>query len=71
MPADPSVQMEHIRETLQSTWLVQGHITGEEEEQGLNAAVSSELGPWLHPDLSRTVGCVGVTVHGHAMGWRR
>ena len=69
MPADPSVQMEHIRETLQSTWLVQGHITGEEEEQGLNAAVSSELGPWLHPGLPRTVRWLcGVTVHGHGMG---
>lgn len=46
------------RYILRGMWLVQGHITGEEEEQGLNAAVSSELGPWLHSGLPRAVGWV-------------
>ncbi|KAB1281965.1 hypothetical protein Cadr_000002419 [Camelus dromedarius] len=43
-----------------STWLVQGHSTSEEGEPGLNLAVSSELGPWLHPGLPRAVGCTGL-----------
>lgn len=37
-------------------WLVQGHSDGKEEELGLNPAVSSELGPWLHPRLLRAMG---------------
>lgn len=47
----------------------QGHITGEEEEPGLKAAVSSAgvlAAPW--PPQGCGVGCVGVTVHGHGMG---
>ena len=31
--------------------LVQGHVTYEEEEPGLKAAVSPELRPWRHPGL--------------------
>lgn len=36
--------------------LVQGHITDEEEESGLTAAVSTELRLWLHPGLPRLRG---------------
>ena len=35
---------------------VQGHVTYEEEEPGLKAAVSSELRPWRHPGLPKAEG---------------
>ena len=34
-----------IGEALRGTWLIQGHITGEEKQPVLNPVVSSELGP--------------------------
>ena len=41
---------------LRGTWLVQGRITGDEDEPRLNSAVSSDPGPWLHPGLPKAVG---------------
>ena len=41
---------------LRGTWLVQGHIPGDKDKPSLNSAVSSDLGPWLHPGLPRAVG---------------
>ena len=43
-------------ETLRGTWLVQDRIPDEEEEPGLNPAVSSELEPWLPPGFPGAVG---------------
>ena len=51
----PTLQLER-RETLRSTWLIQGHIKDDDEESGWAAAMSSELRPWLHPGLSRLWG---------------
>ena len=48
-------------------WL--GHITGEEEELSLNPAVSSELGPWLHPGLPGAVGWAVLVSLYLALAW--
>ena len=50
--------------------LVQGHVTYEEEEPGLKAAVSSELRPWQHPGLPQGQGLGGVGVTVPARGLR-
>lgn len=56
-------------ETLTGPWCVQGHITGKEDEPGLNPVVSSELGPWLHPGLQGWWDGLSVSlVHGHSLG---
>lgn len=36
--------------------LVPGHVTSEEEEPGLKAAVSPELRSWRHPGLPKAEG---------------
>ena len=33
-----------------------GPIPGDEDKPSLNSAVSSDLGPWLHPGLPKAVG---------------
>ena len=53
---DPHCADGETGEALRDTWLVQGHITDEKEDPSLKPAVSSELGPWLHPGLPTVVG---------------
>lgn len=57
---DPHWADGEIGKALRGTWLVQGHITGDEDEPRLNSAVSSDLGPWLHPGLPKAVGPAGL-----------
>ena len=66
---DPHCADGETGEALRDTWLVQGHITDEKEDPSLKPAVSSELGPWLHPGLPTVVGWAVLVSLYLALAW--